>query len=177
MMPQKKNPDVLELLRGKTGRVYGNLMALLTVLKGLPLSYNRDLQEDKEPLFDTMDTIQISLDLITSVIDGMTPRQERMERAAQAGYMWATDMADYLVRKGLPFRKAHEVVGKVVAACIAAGLDLHRMTLDQLKAFSPLFDDTIFQVTDLRAGVNSRTGIGGTAKEAVLRRIDTIEKR
>ncbi|MBI4716166.1 MAG: argininosuccinate lyase, partial [Nitrospirae bacterium] len=176
MMPQKKNPDVLELIRGKTGRVYGNLMALLTLMKGLPLSYNRDMQEDKEPLFDTVNTLQGALELIPRLIEGMTPRGEIMARAAGTGCMWATDMADYLVKKGLPFRKAHEVAGKIVGHCAASGLDVQRLSLDDLRRFSDLFEKDIFPLMELRAGVDSRKGIGGTGTEAVLRRIREIEE-
>ncbi|MBI5197998.1 MAG: argininosuccinate lyase, partial [Nitrospirae bacterium] len=176
MKPQKMNPDVLELIRGKTGRLYGNLIALLTTMKGLPLSYNRDMQEDKEPLFDTADTVLPSLDLAVLVIEGMKPRAAMMEKGAGSGYMWATDMADYLVRKGLPFRKAHEVAGKVVGYCAASGKDIDQLTLEQIKPFSPLFESDIFRKVELKQGINSRTGIGGTGREAVLRRIQEIER-
>jgi argininosuccinate lyase len=176
MMPQKKNPDVLELIRGKTGRVYGNLIALLTVMKGLPLSYNRDMQEDKEPLFDTVDTLQSALGLLPRVIEGMQPRREAMEKAAVTGFMWATDMADYLVKKGLPFRSAHEVVGKIVGRFAVSDRDIHETSLEELKTFSVEFDQDIFPVLAPRYGVDSRIGIGGTGREAVLKRIREIEE-
>jgi argininosuccinate lyase len=168
IMPQKKNPDVPELVRGKTGRVYGNLMALLTVMKGLPLAYNKDMQEDKEPLFDTIDTVKGSLKIFVDMIREMRVNAARMRAAAAGGYSTATDVADYLVRKGMPFRDAHEVVGKAVAYCIAQGKDLPELTIEEWQAFSPAFEADIFDAITLEASVNARSATGGTAQAQVL---------
>ncbi len=168
IMPQKKNPDVPELVRGKTGRVYGNLMALLTVMKGLPLAYNKDMQEDKEPLFDTIDTVKGSLKIYVDMIREMRVNADRMLAAAAGGYSTATDVADYLVRKGMPFRDAHEVVGKCVAHCVATGKDLPGLTLEEWRSFSNRFDADIAQAITLEASVNARSATGGTAQERVL---------
>ena len=168
IMPQKKNPDVPELVRGKTGRVYGNLMALLTVMKGLPLAYNKDMQEDKEPLFDTIDTVKGSLKIFVDMIREMRVNAARMRAAAAGGYSTATDVADYLVRKGMPFRDAHEVVGKAVAYCIAQGKDLPELTIEEWQAFSPTFEADIFNAITIEASVNARSATGGTAQAQVL---------
>ena len=171
IMPQKKNPDVPELVRGKTGRVYGNLMSLLTLMKSLPLAYNKDMQEDKEPLFDTLDTVRGCLKVFAPMIAGMAIRPERMRLAAGRGFSTATDIADYLVRKGLPFRNAHEVVGKTVRYCIESGKDIPELTLDEFRAFSPDIEAEIFDCVTLEASVNARKATGGTAREAVEREI------
>ncbi len=171
IMPQKKNPDVPELVRGKTGRVYGNLMALLTVMKGLPLAYNKDMQEDKEPLFDTIDTVKGSLKIYVDMIREMRVNADRMRGAAGGGYSTATDVADYLVRKGMPFRDAHEVVGKCVAYCVANGKDLFGLTLEEWRSFSSRFDADIAESITLEASVNARTATGGTARERVSEEI------
>ncbi len=163
IMPQKKNPDVPELVRGKTGRVYGNLMALLTVMKGLPLAYNKDMQEDKEPLFDTIDTVKGSLKIFVDMIRELKVNAVRMRAAAGCGYSTATDVADYLVRKGMPFRDAHEVVGKTVAYCIANDKDLPELTLEEWKSFSDRFELDISDAITLEASVNARGATGGTA--------------
>jgi len=171
IMPQKKNPDVPELVRGKTGRVYGNLMSLLTLMKSLPLAYNKDMQEDKEPLFDTLDTVRGCLKVFAPMIAGMTIRPERMRLAAGRGFSTATDIADYLVRKGLPFRNAHEVVGKTVRYCIENAKDIPDLTLDEFRAFSTDIDADIFGYVTLEASVNARKATGGTARVAVEREI------
>jgi argininosuccinate lyase len=171
IMPQKKNPDVPELVRGKTGRVYGNLMALLTVMKALPLAYNKDMQEDKEPLFDTIDTVKGSLRIFADMIREMRLNSERMRAAAAGGYSTATDVADYLVRKGMPFRDAHETVGKAVRYCIEMKKDLPELTLDEWRGFSDIIDTDIFTAITLEASVNARNATGGTALERVKEEI------
>jgi len=175
MMPQKKNPDILELVRGKTGRLYGNLVSLLTTMKGLPLTYNRDLQEDKEPLFDTIDTIMATLKLFPELVSGTTVKKEVTSRAASLGYMWATDVADYLVVKGVPFRTAHEITGKLVSRCIKSGREIREISLSELKKFSDMIEKDIYDIISPEASVNIRCIGGGTATEMVLKRIREIE--
>ncbi|HTP66882.1 MAG TPA: argininosuccinate lyase [Geobacteraceae bacterium] len=177
IMPQKKNPDVPELVRGKTGRVYGNLIALLTVMKGLPLAYNKDMQEDKEPLFDTIDTVKGSLRVFAEMVRDMRINTDRMRSAAAAGFSTATDVADYLVRKGLPFRDAHEVVGKAVRYCVEASKDLPELTLAEWRAFSGKIDEDIRDAITLEASVNSRRATGGTALERVREEIERARNR
>ncbi|NJD37496.1 MAG: argininosuccinate lyase [Geobacter sp.] len=167
IMPQKKNPDVPELVRGKTGRVYGNLMALLTVMKALPLAYNKDMQEDKEPLFDTIDTVKGSLKIFADMIREMRVNGTSMAKAAGQGFSTATDVADYLVRKGLAFRDAHEAVGKAVAYCVENEMDLEQLSLAEWQLFSPYFGDDIFASITVEASVNARNVIGGTARNRV----------
>ncbi|HUP97237.1 MAG TPA: argininosuccinate lyase [Usitatibacter sp.] len=167
IMPQKKNPDVPELMRGKTGRVYGALMALLTVMKGQPLAYNKDNQEDKEPLFDAADTLRDVLAILAELLRGVTPRPERMLAALGEGYATATDLADYLVRRGVAFRDAHEAVARAVRAAEASGRDLAALTTAELRAFSPLVGEDVHQVLTAQGSVGSRRHIGGTAPEAV----------
>ena len=177
IMPQKKNPDVPELVRGKTGRVYGNLISLLTLMKSLPLAYNKDMQEDKEPLFDTVDTIRGCLKVFASMIAEMRINPERMRVAAGRGYSTATDIADYLVRKGLPFRVAHEVVGKTVRYCIESAKDIPDLSLDELKRFSQEIESDIFGYITLEASVNARTATGGTARETVKKEIERLRRQ
>ena len=167
IMPQKKNPDVPELLRGKTGRVNGHLVALLTLMKGQPLAYNKDNQEDKEPLFDTIDTVRDSLTAVAGMLPGMTVNAQRMRDAARAGFATATDLADYLVRRGLPFRDAHEVVGRAVRQGVTSSRDLAEFTLDELRAFSPLIEADVFAVLTLEGSVAARDHLGGTAPAQV----------
>jgi argininosuccinate lyase len=167
IMPQKKNPDVPELARGKTGRVYGHLMGLLTLMKGQPLAYNKDNQEDKEPLFDTVDTVVDTLRIFADMAGGITVKPENMRAAALQGYATATDLADYLVKKGLPFRDAHEAVARAVRACDDARCDLSEMSLEQLRVFSPLVGEDVFAVLTLEGSVNARDHIGGTAPAQV----------
>jgi argininosuccinate lyase len=174
MMPQKKNPDVPELVRGKTGRVYGNLFALLTVLKGLPLSYNRDLQEDKEPLFDTADTVKGVLTVLAAMLPQIIFRTDRLREAARGGFMLATDVADYLVEKGMPFRRAHEVVGTVVRWCLKEHKQLEDLSLAEWRRFSPLFDRDLLPRLTLEAAVDRRRSYGGTARANVQQRLRSI---
>ena len=168
IMPQKKNPDVPELVRGKTGRVNGNLISLLTLMKSQPLAYNKDNQEDKEPLFDTIDTVHGCLRAFADMIPAITPKKENMYAAAKQGFSTATDLADYLVVKGLPFRDAHEVVGKAVALGVETKRDLSEMTLAELQAFSDIIQQDVFDVLTLEGSVAARKHIGGTAPEQVL---------
>jgi argininosuccinate lyase len=172
IMPQKKNPDVPELVRGKTGRVYGNLMALLTVMKSLPLAYNKDMQEDKEPLFDTIDTVKGSLKIFADMVREMRINAARMRETAGGGFSTATDVADYLVRKGMPFRDAHEVVGKAVRYCVEKKKDLPELTLEEWRGFSEKIEDDISEAITLEASVNARRATGGTALERVREEIE-----
>ncbi len=174
IMPQKKNPDVPELVRGKTGRVYGNLMALLTTMKGLPLAYNKDMQEDKEPLFDTIDTVKGSLKIFAEMIREMRVNVGAMRKAAGQGFSTATDVADYLVRKGLPFRDAHEVVGKAVAYCVENGMEITGLSLTEWHLFSAKIDSDIFECITVEASVNARNIQGGTARERVWSEIQNV---
>ncbi len=167
IMPQKKNPDVPELMRGKTGRVYGALVALLTLVKAQPLAYNKDNQEDKEPLFDAADTLADTFTILAELLGGVTARPERMRAALAEGFATATDLADYLVRKGVPFRDAHEIVARAVREAEGAGVDLGELPLERLKAFSPLVEADVFGVLTAEGSVATRRHVGGTAPEAV----------
>ena len=171
IMPQKRNPDVAELARGKTGRVYGHLMALLTLMKGQPMTYNKDNQEDKEPLFDTVDTLRDTLRIMAEMVGGIVVKPEAMERAALRGYATATDLADYLVKKGLPFRDAHEVVAHAVKLAIQRGVDLAELPLDVLQSFNATITDDVYQVLSLRGSLNARNVLGGTAPAQVRAQI------
>ncbi|HWS73623.1 MAG TPA: argininosuccinate lyase [Quisquiliibacterium sp.] len=179
IMPQKKNPDVPELARGKTGRVNGHLVALLTLMKGQPLAYNKDNQEDKEPLFDTADTVIETLRIFADMAGGITVRADRMRQAAAEGFSTATDLADYLVRKGLPFRDAHEAVARAVRAAAERGVDLADLTLDELRAFSPLVEADVAQALTLEGSVQARNHPGGTApvqvRAAIARHLQRLE--
>ncbi|UCB54173.1 MAG: argininosuccinate lyase [Thiotrichales bacterium] len=177
IMPQKKNPDVPELVRGKTGRVNGNLVSLLTLMKSQPLAYNKDNQEDKEPLFDTIDTVVGSLRAFADMVPALQCKRDNMYKAAKQGFSTATDLADYLVRKGLPFRDAHEVVGKAVAHGVANSRDLSDMTLDELKGFSDRIDEDVFEVLSLEGSVAARNHIGGTAPEQVRKAVAGARQR
>ena len=167
IMPQKKNPDVPELARGKTGRVVGHLMGLITLMKGQPLAYNKDNQEDKEPLFDTVDTLKDTLRIFAEMMGGMTVKQEAMARAASKGYATATDLADYLVKKGLAFRDAHEIVAHAVKTAIAQGLDLSELPLAELQKFDARIEADVFDLLSLRGSLNARNTVGGTAPDQV----------
>ena len=167
IMPQKKNPDVPELARGKTGRVYGHLTALLTLMKGQPLAYNKDNQEDKEPLFDTVDTLKDTLRIFAEMVGGITVKPEAMERAALKGYATATDLADYMVKKGLPFRDAHEAVAHAVKAAISHAVDLSELPLAVLQQFNPKIEKDVYDVLSLRGSLNARNTLGGTAPAQV----------
>ncbi|MEE8185296.1 MAG: argininosuccinate lyase [Thermodesulfobacteriota bacterium] len=176
IMPQKKNPDVAELVRGKTGRVYGNLMAILTTMKALPLAYNKDMQEDKEPLFDTIDTVKGCLKVFAPMLKTLKIDKDRMLKATGGGFLAATDVADYLAMKGLPFRDAHHIVGMVVAYCIKRGRGLGGLTLNEWRGFSSAFNKDIVDVVSIKASVDARDIKGGTALKRVKRRIREIER-
>ena len=167
IMPQKKNPDVPELVRGKAGRVFGHLMALLTLMKGQPLAYNKDNQEDKEPLFDTVDQVRGCLKVYADMIPAIKPRREKMRAAALKGFATATDLADYLVRRGVPFRDAHEAVGKAVALGVAKGCDLAQLSLPELQSFSEVIGEDVYDVLTLEGSVAARDHVGGTAPNQV----------
>ena len=173
IMPQKKNPDVAELIRGKSGRLAGNLVALLTTLKGLPLAYNSDMQEDKEPFFDSVDTLEAILEVLPPMLASLAFRTERMREAAGEHFATATDLADYLVRKGLPFRAAHEIVGRVVAHASRSGMSLEALTLDELRRFSPLIEGDVKDALSVEASLRARAVTGGTAPAAVARALAT----
>ncbi|HSR02065.1 MAG TPA: argininosuccinate lyase, partial [Methylophilaceae bacterium] len=176
IMPQKKNPDVPELVRGKTGRVNGHLIALLTLMKGQPLAYNKDNQEDKEPLFDTADTLLVTLEIYADMLRGITVNKANMRQAAFEGYATATDLADYLVKKGMPFRDAHEVVALAVKHAVGKGCDLSDLSLQELQAFSNSITEDIFSVLTLDGSVASRNHIGGTAPEQVLEAVKSARQ-
>jgi argininosuccinate lyase len=169
IMPQKKNPDIPELIRGKTGRVYGHLISLLTMMKGLPLAYNKDMQEDKEALFDTVDTGANSLTILAMLLKGVKFKGENMLKAAQQGYLVATDLADYLVGKGMTFRKAHQVVGNIIRTAEAGDKELHQLTMKEMKDFSPLIEEDVYEWLDPRSCVERRNINGGTGSKAVKR--------
>ncbi|MEJ2255065.1 MAG: argininosuccinate lyase [Nitrospirota bacterium] len=174
IMPQKKNPDVPELVRGKTGRVYGNLMSLLTVMKGLPLAYDRDLQEDKPPVFDTVDTLKGSLTVLAGMLTEVRFDASRMYEAAARSFATATDLAEYLVRKGLPFREAHEVAGRLVAHCISRGKELRELGPAELRRFSGLLEEDVLPLLTVESSVNARRSLGGTAPREVKRQIRAL---
>ncbi|HHY45919.1 MAG TPA: argininosuccinate lyase [Firmicutes bacterium] len=176
MMPQKKNPDVAELIRGKSGRVYGDLVSLLVTMKGLPLAYNKDMQEDKEALFDAADTVLACLEVLTPVILALTVRKGRMESAVKEGFLVATDIADYLVRKGMAFRDAHRVAGRVVLHCIENGRSLCDLSVSEWKGFSDLFQDDILQAITVESSLNARSVPGGTSRAQVLSAIANAKK-
>jgi argininosuccinate lyase len=175
IMPQKKNPDMAELVRGKTGRVYGNLLALLTTLKGLPLAYNKDMQEDKEAIFDSIETVKKSLGIFAPMIRTLHVYEDNMKMAAAGGFINATDLADYLVKKGLPFRSAYKIVGQIVAKCIDEGLVLENMPLYEYKKFSEHFEEDLFHDISLETCVEKRISKGGTSKESVEYQISFIK--
>ena len=177
MMPQKKNPDVPELIRGKTGRVFGHLQAVLTLMKGLPLAYNRDLQEDKIPLFDTADTVKASLEMMREIIAGVKPKPQRMLEAAREGFLNATDLADYLVQHGVPFRAAHEIVGRVVQFCAAGDKRIEDLPLVELRRFSDKIDMDVYGYLSAEAAVERRRALGGTARANVVRRLRELGVR
>jgi len=174
IMPQKKNSDMAELIRGKTGRVYGDLLALLTTLKGLPLAYNKDMQEDKESVFDAVDTVKMALPVMSGMLKTMTVLKDNMKAAAQKGFINATDMADYLVKKGMPFRSAYKISGQLVAECISRGCVLETLPLEVYKEKSDLFDDDIYEVIDLEVCVNKRISLGGTCVASVEKQIEFV---
>ena len=176
IMPQKKNPDIAELARGKSGRVFGSLMGLLTMLKGLPLAYNKDMQEDKEQIFDALDTVKMCLPVFCGMLKTMTINKSAMEKGAKGGFTNATDVADYLVKKGLPFRDAHAVVGKMVAFCLDTDKFIEELSMAEFKDFSPLFDEDIYDAISLETCVNQRKIIGGPAAETMKKIITAYKK-
>ena len=177
IMPQKKNSDMAELVRGKTGRVYGDLMALLTTLKGLPLAYNKDMQEDKESIFDACDTVEMCLKVFTGMVSTMTANTDRMKKAAQTGFINATDLADYLAKKGLPFRSAYKISGSIVAYCIAEGTVLEDLPLKEYQKFSDLFDEDVYQEISLETCVRKRISEGGTSVASVEAQIAYVKEK
>ena len=177
IMPQKKNPDMAELVRGKTGRVYGNLMGLLTTLKGLPLAYNKDMQEDKEAVFDACDTVKMCLKVFIGMIDTMKANTDNMKRAAQKGFINATDLADYLVKKGMPFRTAYKISGQLVALCIQKNTVLEELPLEEYLKFSNLFDSDIYDNIDLLTCVEKRISEGGTSTASVKAQIEFVKEK
>ena len=166
-MPQKKNPDSMELVRGKTGRVFGHLQSLLTTMKGLPLAYNKDMQEDKEALFDTVDTISACLAVTTTVLRNIGVNTGRTREAATHGYLNATELADYLTRKGMPFREAHEIVGRIVIHAIERGVEIDELGLDEIQSFSPLIEQDVFGALSLEQTLVAKSQIGGTGPAQV----------
>jgi argininosuccinate lyase len=177
LMPQKKNPDVAELTRGKTGRLYGNLLSILTLLKGLPLTYNRDMQEDKEPLFDSIDTMQLTLAVFTEMIAGMKVNAERVRAAASDPFLLATDLADWLVLKGVPFRQAHEIIGRLTAHSLATGIAFPDLPLGDYRQFSPVFDDSVYRVLQLEQALKARMATGAPSPANVRREISQWKRR
>ena len=175
IMPQKKNSDMAELVRGKTGRVYGDLMALLTVLKGLPLAYNKDMQEDKESLFDAVDTIKMCLDVFAPMVKTMKVIPENMKKAAQNGFINATDLADYMVKKGLPFRTAYKIVGSIVGDCIKKGKVLETLSLEEYKNYSDVFENDLYEEISLETCVKKRISEGGTSPDSVAKQIEMVK--
>ena len=176
IMPQKKNPDIPELVRGKTGRVYGNLMSLLTIMKSLPMAYNRDLQEDKQPLFDTVDTVRNCLKIFSAMLPEIKVNRAAMLSAAEKGFLTATDLADYLVKKGMPFRNAHEVVGQIVASCVRREKTLDALTISEFKSFSPEIEKDVLLCLSLSSSVNSRKSKGATGVSSVKKAIAKAKK-
>jgi argininosuccinate lyase len=177
IMPQKKNPDVAELIRGKAGRTYGNLVNLLVTMKGLPLAYNRDMQEDKEPVFDTAKTVRDCVTGATLLVAGMKANEDRMREACDDGFLTATDLADYLARKGVPFREAHEITGKAVRYCEGKGKRLKDLSLSEFRAFSAKIDEDVRDAISLSHSVKLRNTRGGTGHEAVRRRLGELRGR
>jgi argininosuccinate lyase len=177
IMPQKKNPDMAELVRGKTGRVYGDLMALLTTLKGLPLAYNKDMQEDKECVFDALDTVKASLDVFSGMLSEMTANTENMANAAKTGFINATDLADYIVGKGLPFRTAYKISGEIVAYCIKNGFILENLPLETYKKYGDFFENDVFDAIDLKTCVKKRISEGGTGISSVEKQIKWVKEK
>ena len=176
IMPQKKNPDIAELVRGKTGRVYGDMTTLYTVMKGLPLAYNKDMQEDKEAIFDAVDTVKMCLEIFSPMLATAKPNRERLRSAASGGFINATDCADYLVKHGVPFRSAYKITGKLVAYCIESGKTFETLTLDEYKAESEVFDNDVYTAVDLDNCVAERKVVGGPSPESVRNQLDLLKK-
>ena len=176
-MPQKRNPDMAELVRGKTGRVYGDLLGLLTALKGLPLAYNKDMQEDKEGVFDACDTVKMCLKVFTPMIDTMTALEENMKKAAGGGFINATDLADYLVKKGMPFRTAYKISGRLVALCMSKKTVLEDLPLEEYRQFSELFDEGLYDAVNLENCVKRRISEGGTSVASVEKQLEFVREK
>lgn len=176
IMPQKKNPDMAELIRGKTGRVYGDLISLLTIIKGLPLAYNKDLQEDKLPVFDAGDTLKASVGIFTEMIATMKINEQKMDHAAKYGYMNATDAADYLVTKGIPFRDCHEIIGGIVLHCITKGIAIEEMSMEEFKSFSDCFEEDIYEKIAVRSCIAAKKSVGSTSFDSVKKQIVDIKE-
>ncbi|WP_028845395.1 argininosuccinate lyase [Thermodesulfovibrio thiophilus] len=176
MMPQKKNPDPAELIRGKTGRVYGNLISLLTTMKALPLAYNRDMQEDKEPVFDTIDTVNLSLRIINEMLPEIKFHREKLESSAEDGFTTATDLAEYLVRKGIPFRLAHEITGKIVLHCIEHGKKLSEMKIKEFKEFSDKIEEDVYNILTASGSIEAKKSYGSTSKQMLIQQIKLLKK-
>ena len=176
IMPQKKNPDIAELVRGKTGRVYGSLTTLLTMMKGLPLAYNKDMQEDKEAIFDALDNTKLCLEIFAKMLDTASFRVQKLRDAAGFGFINATDCADYLVKKGMPFRAAYKIVGELVAVCIEKNTTFEKLPLSEYRKVSDIFSDDVYVAVDLDVCAGGRKVIGGPAKEAVEKQIESLEK-
>ncbi|MBR3644732.1 MAG: argininosuccinate lyase, partial [Parasporobacterium sp.] len=176
IMPQKKNPDMAELVRGKTGRVYGDMIGLFTVLKGLPLAYNKDMQEDKEGIFDACETVRMCLDVFCGMIESMTARTDNMMKAAQKGFINATDLADYLVKKGDAFRNAYKISGRIVADCMEKGMVLETYPLEEYQKYSELFEADVYEAVDLRACAEKRISEGGTSVRSVEEQIAYVRE-
>lgn len=173
IMPQKKNPDMAELIRGKTGRVYGNLITLLTLMKGLPLAYNKDMQEDKPPVFDASETLSACINIFADMLDTITVKADNMEKAASTGFMNATDAADYLVSKGLPFRECHAIIGEIVLYCIDHGKSIEELSLKQLRDFAPEFDEDVYNHVNLKACIKAKASEASTSFESVRKQLDS----
>ncbi len=176
-MPQKKNSDMAELVRGKTGRVYGNLVSILTMLKGLPLAYNKDMQEDKEGVFDSYDTVSMCLDVLAPMIKSMKVLKENMLLASQKGFINATDLADYMVKKGMPFRSAYKIVGSIVSDCIKNGKVLEDLSLEEYKNYDNIFEQDLFNEINLNTCVEKRISLGGTSPKSVEEQIAWIKEQ
>ncbi len=177
IMPQKKNSDMAELVRGKTGRVYGDLVSLLTVMKGIPLAYNKDMQEDKEPVFDAIDTVIMCLKVFTPMIATMKVNENNMHQAAREGFINATDLADYMVKKGLPFRSAYKISGLIVAECIRSGQVLETLPLDEYKKYWDQFEEDLYEAIDLKNAADTRTSKGGTSRASIREQIELVKKK
>ena len=176
IMPQKRNADMAELIRGKTGRVYGDLLGLLTTLKGLPLAYNKDMQEDKEGVFDACDTVKMCLQILAPMLATMEVRKDKMLQAAQEGFINATDLADYLVKKGMPFRSAYKIAGQMVAKCMQTGSVLETVPLEEYRTVSELFEEDLYEAIDLRTCMEKRSSVGGTSVASVERQIAAVRE-
>ncbi|HZI86548.1 MAG TPA: argininosuccinate lyase, partial [Pyrinomonadaceae bacterium] len=176
LMPQKKNPDSMELVRGKSGRVFGHAISLLTMLKGLPLAYNKDMQEDKEAVFDSFDTVKNCLDVTTTVLRNVRLNEARMSAAASTGYMNATELADYLVRKGIPFREAHEIVGRIVMHALSRGLELHELSVEEMRTLSPSIDHDVLSSLSLERTLQTKSQLGGTSADRVTEALSAARR-